>query len=75
MKETNEEKLAAVYLERNPSVKESDVVTILLNCSACRFIAIAFPLVLMEMANRNSIDLRVAYTSIVYFRRLYSQLS
>ena len=36
MKEINDEKLAATYLEKNPSLKESDVATILLNCSACK---------------------------------------
>lgn len=39
MKEINDDKLTSTYLERNPSLKERDVATILLNCSACRFVA------------------------------------
>lgn len=35
MKEIDDEKLAATYLEKNPSLKEGDVTAILLNCSAC----------------------------------------
>ena len=38
MKGIDDEKLASSYLERNPSLKESDIMAILLNCSACELL-------------------------------------